>query len=700
MTTPAVTPQVQGLPPGAYVTPIGGAPPQQAQGLPPGAYITPLGQQSDLDTPDTQQQPAQPQSAMSGITNFMNDVYTGVTHGIAKTAQGISHLTGAPEIPQAAASAAEPNANPEQGGGEMMENMLEFLMGDEALKGLSYADKLKKVVPILKATEGNGTLAKALTTAMRTGTVSAGQAAVKGGSPSDIATQGLVGGVVGGATEGLAGKLTGKIAEASPEVSNVGGETMVTPKPAQVPPEVQATQTAGKNVIARSAAEAAQRNVITDVPGAISKAQSFGDAADEVEKSAKGAYGRLNEATGGKFSQTRDEFNAARKDVWNAIGPTERDAAQARLDNATAKMQGLFADADGKVTQQDWTDANSAWNNAKTLHQVHQAVESTFDTDAGFSQRSGTYRGFNGNQLRQNLNRLTQKIGEPELNRVIGRDNMDNLRKVAELTRTNADRAKFGAAVQKVGGWLARDSAAAAGGALLGHVTGIGGLGGAVTGEAAYMAARKVMQMVATNPRVGQQLTFAVEAGARPEYYAPLIGKMIRDAEDEGKAPPMEDEPERAAPAKPSGQSFDIGPKAGQPIPGMIQKGNVDVNHRPSITNEDGSHSSIFSMTVPVDQNGDVWKGSYESAPRYALVPSIANGRFLTPNGKIPVKGDSKGLEALEKKSTDYYDKTREHLGIFASEKAANDYAEKTHAYMNDGTARKVYAPSYEQDNQ
>lgn len=481
--------------------------------------------------------PSPHESMLDGVTGFMNDVYTGVTHGIAKTAQGISHLTGAPEIPQAAASAAEPNANPEQSGGEMMENMLEFLMGDEALKGLSYADKLKKVVPILKATEGNGTLAKALTTAMRTGAVSAGQAAVKGGSASDIATQGLIGGVVGGATEGLAGKLTGKIAEASPEVSNVGGETMVTPKSAQVPPEVQATQTAGKNVIAKTAAEAAQRNVITDVPGAVSKAQSFGDAADEVEKSAKDAYASLNQATGGKFSQVRDEFNQARKDVWTAIGPEQRDAAQSRLDSATAAMRQLFEESDGKVTQQDWKDANSAWTNAKTLRQVHNAVESTFDTDAGFSQRSGAYRGFNGNQLRQNLNRLTQKIGEPELNRVIGRDNMDNLRKVAELTRTNADRAKFGAAVQKVGGWLARDSAAAGVGALAGHFSGIGGFGGAVTGEAAYMAARKVMQMVATNPRVGQQLTFAVESGARPEYYAPLIGKLIRDAEEEGKQP-------------------------------------------------------------------------------------------------------------------------------------------------------------------
>jgi len=402
---------------------------------------------------------------------------------------------------------------------------------------------------------------------MRTGTVSGVQTLAKtGGDLGQAAEQGLIGAGVGGITEGLAGKAKDVIAERSPQVTNVAGEQVITPKPAQVPPEVQAAQTAGKNVIAKAAQSAARENVglvndrphvamqgggpqgeptgsmtipkppIVDVPRAVARVQSFGDAADEVEKAAKRSYDVIDASTNGKFNAVKDDFTQAQKDLRNAGSPEARDAAQTRMDNASSAMRQIFEDSDGQVSPQDWQSANRAWNNAKTLRQVHQAVESTFDTDAGFSQRSGTYRGFNGNQLRQNLNRLTQRIGEPELNRVVGRDNMDNLRKIAELTRTNADRAKFGAAVQKVGGWLAGHAAGAAGvGGLVGHFTGIGGLPGAIAGEAGYMAMRKVMQAVATNPRVGQQLTFAVEAGARPEYYAPLIGKMIRDAEEEGK---------------------------------------------------------------------------------------------------------------------------------------------------------------------
>jgi hypothetical protein len=164
--------------------------------------------------------------------------------------------------------------------------------------------------------------------------------------------------------------------------------------------------------------------------------------------------------------------------------------------------------------------------------------------------------------------------------------------------------------------------------------------------------------------------------------------------------------------SKPTGTVYDTGPLKGKPVDGLLQQGNIDVNHRPGITNDDGTHSSIFSITVPINKDGSSWKGKYEDAPQYALVPSIANGKFLTPNGKIPLNADlpedevrklspsqqetrQEQLGKLEDAATKYYDKTREHLGIFSSKDAANKYAEATHAYMNDGTDRKVYTPSY-----
>jgi len=160
--------------------------------------------------------------------------------------------------------------------------------------------------------------------------------------------------------------------------------------------------------------------------------------------------------------------------------------------------------------------------------------------------------------------------------------------------------------------------------------------------------------------------------------------------------------PSWAAPSAPprtgTGQlstSYQTGPLAGQLIPGMLQRGNIDVNHRPGIKNDDGSSSSIFSMTVPVGKDGSPQAWGSPGVTGYALVPSIANGKFLTANGKMP---DKSGMSQLEDAATAYYGQTRQHLGTFKSAEEANAYAGKTHAYTNDGSANAVYAPSYDAD--
>ena len=124
---------------------------------------------------------------------------------------------------------------------------------------------------------------------------------------------------------------------------------------------------------------------------------------------------------------------------------------------------------------------------------------------------------------------------------------------------------------------------------------------------------------------------------------------------------------------------------------GMIRQGNIDVNHRPVIINDDGSHSTIFSFTVPINKDGSLWNGDYEKAPQYALVPSIAGGKFLTPDGKKPKESDRNALQKLEDAAANHYQKTNEHLGIFSSEQAADKYATATHSYMPNGGKQKVF---------
>jgi hypothetical protein len=125
----------------------------------------------------------------------------------------------------------------------------------------------------------------------------------------------------------------------------------------------------------------------------------------------------------------------------------------------------------------------------------------------------------------------------------------------------------------------------------------------------------------------------------------------------------------------------------------MLQQGNIDVNHRPVINNADGSHSTIFSATIPINKDGSPWEGKYEDAPAYALVPQIAGGKFLTSDGKMPDRNNADQMNALEDAAIEHYAKTGEHLGIFSSGQAADNFAEKTHAYMPNGKGDQVFLP-------
>jgi hypothetical protein len=137
---------------------------------------------------------------------------------------------------------------------------------------------------------------------------------------------------------------------------------------------------------------------------------------------------------------------------------------------------------------------------------------------------------------------------------------------------------------------------------------------------------------------------------------------------------PGEQEPAPGHPAATSGSLFLLpGPKPA----GMIAPGNINLNNRPIVRNADGSVSTEYSTSFEDDQGREV------------LVPTIVNGRFLTPDGKMPARGSQaekdmlgyeddkgiwhKGLAQL------HYEQTGEHMGIFDNPGNADVYAEQVH---------------------
>ena len=136
-----------------------------------------------------------------------------------------------------------------------------------------------------------------------------------------------------------------------------------------------------------------------------------------------------------------------------------------------------------------------------------------------------------------NLTRLQQKFGRAPLERVVGKDSLNTLFQVAELNRTGAARARFGVAVKPIAEWMNTAGRAfshlapIAIGGEIGSRTGAGWVAGATVAEAGALATKRVMNAILSNPKVAQNVIFAIESGARPENYAPLIGTMIQRME-------------------------------------------------------------------------------------------------------------------------------------------------------------------------
>jgi hypothetical protein len=110
-----------------------------------------------------------------------------------------------------------------------------------------------------------------------------------------------------------------------------------------------------------------------------------------------------------------------------------------------------------------------------------------------------------------------------------------NLQAIADATKTPAQQARFTYGLKHLAMYIPAAVGFKMGYSMTGSA--LGGAAGATAAEAAAWATQKlVMKAVVENPKIAQNLLFAIESGARPEKYGPFIGAMIQqDATEQSK---------------------------------------------------------------------------------------------------------------------------------------------------------------------
>lgn len=83
--------------------------------------------------------------------------------------------------------------------------------------------------------------------------------------------------------------------------------------------------------------------------------------------------------------------------------------------------------------------------------------------------------------------------------------------------------------------------------------------------------------------------------------------------------------------------------------PGLLVRGNIDINNRPNVKNPRGGISTVLTVSFSIEE-GEV------------LVPRVVNGRIVSPRQAFLS-----------------FAKTHKHLGIFDTVAHANAYSVRLH---------------------
>ncbi len=399
-----------------------------------------------------------------------------------------------------------------------------------------------------------------------------------------------------------------------------------------------------------------------DVPAALGWTNTYGDAAAQLHATAAPVYQKLDEVSGDDFSKFRDAAKQALGVLQRGSTIEAMETAQQRLANANQKIDELFTRHGSAVSPADYRAAKTAWRDGSTFDMLHTVTERMANGITMEETATGLPRIVRGDtgsfeSWLAKANQFGAGTNRDRVEDLIGKQGLNNMKKMMVLTRDAKLARSTTNALQNIG--LALKSSygpeaapAAIIGGVIGHFMGMEGYAGAAAGMTAAMTARAVFKYAAHSPQIGNALDFAVRNAVGKEHYAPIIARMIAQAA--GLTEPPEQADNSATMAAPNPR-------------GLVEPGNLPLRDRPVVKNADGSVSTEYSTSFQ-DENG-----------HEVLVPTVVNGKFLTPDGAKPPEGSAAEKTMFQNAWKHYLD-TGENLGKFDNSEDADAYAGVLHS--------------------
>jgi len=376
----------------------------------------------------------------SAVGGFFKGAGEGATTAAGETIQSLPYIGKkiiTPEAMQAERALFAPGTTAEKSGqyaGKIAEPVLEFVLGDEALKGLALADKVGLAGKISQIAAEHPYIGKLLqhgVAAARMGTVGTTEALAKGATPGEAVKTGVAAGV-GGELASTA------IEAAAPTVAKVLTNPWKTAQSVAAKftgSDIQPALKAGINDVWSSVAKAegipapsALGNAGIPVKvGLTPSVQDTGEqVADSILARSKANYRMIDEATGNRFSPTEAELKNVNRALRSVTNDAEENALMVRKQRLEMQMDNLMDEAKKSGVSQAHVDAAKAdFKKAQAIYDTNHAIRmSTTGVRPGMKGAEEVPEEVNAKSL---MNRLNKLHNSGRLQEAVGDDAAEDL---------------------------------------------------------------------------------------------------------------------------------------------------------------------------------------------------------------------------------------------------------------------------------